>query len=96
MKSVNYFVSKKPSERDQQNLDQLDELIPQMNFEELLISAYQILDNLACCIEDTDLSREVVELATSLDEDISEASTDAVQVAVLKLIMYRLGEPSIR
>lgn len=96
MKSVNYFVSKKPSDQDQQALDQLDELIPQMNFEELLVSAYQILDNLACCIEDTDLSTKVVELTTSLDEDISEASADAAQIAVLKLIMHRLGDPSVR
>ncbi|NES64649.1 MAG: hypothetical protein F6K24_05005 [Okeania sp. SIO2D1] len=67
-----------------------------MNFEELLVSGYQILANLACCIEDTDLSREVVDLATALDEDNPEASPDAAQVAVLKLIMHRLGDPSVR
>ncbi|NES64860.1 MAG: hypothetical protein F6K24_06155 [Okeania sp. SIO2D1] len=96
MNSVNYFVSKKPSEPDHETLDRLDELIPQMNFEELLVSGYQILANLACCIEDTDLSREVVDLANSLDEDVPEVSADATQIAVLKLIVYRLGEPSIR
>lgn len=90
MKSVNYFVHKKPSPQDQKILNQLDELIPQMGFEELLVAAYQILDNIACCVEDTELSREVVDLATSLDEDAPDTSSDTAQVAVLRYIMQNL------
>lgn len=94
MKSVNYFVNQQLSEQDKQTLERLDELIPQMGFEELLVSAYQILDNLACCVEDTELSREVVDLATSLDEDEPETSSDTAQVAVLKCIIQNLGHRS--
>ena len=82
--SIGYFISRRPTEADQQKLDQLDEILPELSQEEIWESVFEIADAFsASVVVESQNYQKVRQLGEQLEADSSN-------IALLKALVSRL------